>query len=65
MTCKEGIDKNKVVNYIEEQGVQTRMLFAGNLVKQPCFDEMRENNFGYRTIGDLEVTDRIMRDSFG
>ena len=41
LTCREGVDKNKVVQYIEDHGVQTRMLFAGNIVKQPCFDEMR------------------------
>ena len=64
MTCKTGVDKNKVVNYIEQHGVQTRMLFAGNLTKQPCFDEMRASKTGYRVIGDLSVTDRIMADTF-
>ncbi len=64
ITCKEGIDKNKVVTYLEEHGVQTRMLFAGNLTKQPCFDEMRKSGEGYRIVGSLEVTDRIMRDTF-
>ncbi len=64
MTCKTGVDKNKVVNYIEQHGVQTRMLFAGNLTKQPCFDEMRASKAGYRVIGDLSVTDRIMADTF-
>ena len=63
MTCKTGVDKNKVVNYIEQHGVQTRMLFAGNLTKQPCFDEMRASKTGYRVIGDLSVTDRIMADT--
>lgn len=64
MTCREGVEKNKVVNYIENHGVQTRMLFAGNLTKQPCFDEMRSKKLGYRVVGNLEVTDRIMRDTF-
>lgn len=64
ITCKEGMDKNKIVGYLEEHGVQTRMLFAGNLTKQPCFDEMRESKEGYRIVGNLEVTDRIMRDTF-
>lgn len=64
VTCKEGIDRNKVVPYIEEKGVQTRMLFAGNLTKHPCFDEMRAAGTGYRVVGDLAVTDRIMTDSF-
>ena len=64
MTCRDGIDRKKVVTYIEEHGVQTRMLFAGNLIKHPCFDEMRESGQGYRVVGDLTNTDRIMRDSF-
>ena len=40
------------------------MLFAGNLVKHPCFDEMRASGKGYRIVGKLENTDRIMRDTF-
>ena len=64
ITCQEGTDRNKVVQYMESKGIQTRMLFAGNLIKHPCFDEMRENGEGYRVVGSLENTDRIMRDSF-
>lgn len=64
LTCKEGVDRNKVVPFIEEKGVQTRMLFAGNLVKHPCFDEMRASGEGYRVVGSLENTDRIMNDTF-
>lgn len=64
MTCKEGTDREKVVRYIENKGIQTRMLFSGNLVRHPCFNEMRESGQGYRVAGDLAVTDRIMRDTF-
>ena len=64
ITCSEGIDRSKVVKYIEEKGVQTRMLFAGNIIKHPCFDSMREGKYGYRVIGDLSNTDRIMNDTF-
>lgn len=64
ITCKEGCDRNKVVRYAEEQGVQTRMLFSGNLTKHPCFDQMRREGRGYRIAGDLTVTDRIMTDTF-
>ena len=64
ITCKEGTDRNKVVQYVESRGVQTRMLFAGNLIKHPCFDEMRTEGKGYRVVGDLTNTDRIMRDTF-
>ena len=64
LTCRPGIDRDKVVPYIESKGVQTRMLFAGNLIKHPCFDDMRATGRGYRTIGDLATTDKVMRDTF-
>lgn len=64
LTCKNGVCRNKVVQYIEEHGIQTRMLFAGNLIKHPCFDEMRKSGKGYRVIGELKNTDRIMNDTF-
>ncbi len=64
ITCREGTDRRKVVGHLEEKGIQTRMLFAGNLLRHPCFDEMRASGEGYRVAGDLENTDRIMRDTF-
>lgn len=64
ITCKNGADRNKIVRYVESKGVQTRMLFAGNLTKHPCFDEMRLSGEGYRIVGDLSNTDRIMDDTF-
>ena len=64
ITCKEGIDRNALVQFLEEKGVQTRMLFAGNIIKHPCFDEMRKTGTGYRVVGDLANTDRIMQDTF-
>lgn len=64
ITCREGVDRNEVVQYVESKGVQTRMLFAGNLTKHPCFDQMRQKKEGYRIAGSLENTDRIMRDTF-
>ena len=64
ITCKEGVSRNKVVGYMEEHGIQTRMLFAGNLIKHPCFDEMRATGEGYRVVGNLTNTDRIMEDTF-
>lgn len=64
MTCKDGVDRNKVVKHIENRGIQTRMLFAGNLIKHPCFDGMRKDETGYRIAGDLTNTDRIMNSTF-
>ncbi len=58
------MDRNQVVQFVESRGVQTRMLFAGNLIKHPCFDEMRASKTGYRVVGDLTNTDRIMSDTF-
>ena len=49
---------------LEKKNIQTRMLFAGNLTRHPCFDEMRRTKEGYRVAGSLENTDRIMNDTF-
>ncbi len=64
ITCREGVERGQMVDFIEKNGIQTRMLFAGNLIKHPCFDEMRRSGEGYRIVGTLENTDRIMRDTF-
>lgn len=66
LTVREGagFNREKIVNHLESKGIQTRMLFAGNLTKHPCFDEMRREGKGYRVIGDLTTTDRIMNDTF-
>lgn len=63
ITCREGTDRDGLVKRIEAQGIQTRALFAGNLTRHPCFDAIRGTD-AYRTVGDLSVTDRIMRDTF-
>ncbi|OIP41270.1 lipopolysaccharide biosynthesis protein RfbH [Candidatus Desantisbacteria bacterium CG2_30_40_21] len=66
LTVKEnaGFTRDALINHLESNRIQTRMLFAGNLIKHPCFDEMRKSGNGYRVIGELTNTDRIMRDSF-
>ena len=64
LTCREGVERAKIVCSVEEHGIQTRMLFAGNLTKHPCFDEMRAAGKGYRIAGELTQTDRIMNDTF-
>ena len=64
ITCKPNVDRNKVVKYLEEKGIQTRNLFAGNLIKHPCFDEMRKEQKGYRVVGELTNTDIIMNKTF-
>ena len=64
MTCREGIDRTAVVRRIEEAGVQTRMLFSGNLIRHPCFDQMRKEGKGYRVASGLENADRIVSSTF-
>ena len=55
--------KNDLVRYLESNGIQTRMLFGGNIIKQPCFDDIRNSNC-YRVVGDLKNTDTVMNNSF-
>lgn len=66
ITVKEnaGIDREQIVRHLEVKGIQTRMLFAGNLIKHPCFDDMRENGAGYKISGSLKNTDNIMNRTF-
>lgn len=64
LTCRESVDRNYIVRMLEEKGIQTRMLFAGNLIKHPCFDETRRSGRGYRVIGRLDNTEQIMQDAF-
>ena len=64
LTCRAGVDRYKVVKFIEDHNIQTRLLFSGNILRHPCFDEMRKTGEGYRVVGDLINTDKIMRDTF-
>jgi CDP-6-deoxy-D-xylo-4-hexulose-3-dehydrase len=66
LTVREGsgLTRDRIVRHLEKNGIQTRMLFAGNLIKHPCFDEMRQLGKGYRVVGNLTTTDRIMCDTF-
>lgn len=64
LTCRDGINRENVVRYVESKNVQTRMLFAGNIIKQPCFNEYRNDKTKYRVIGDLKNTDIIMNNTF-
>ncbi len=64
ITVKDGIERNSIVEYLENKGVQTRMLFAGNITKHPCFDEIRGDTTKYRIVGELTNTNKIMEDTF-
>lgn len=66
MTVREGVGvtRDELVAALEKARVQTRMLFGGNMTRQPCFDGMRASGEGFRTLGELPNTDRIMNDAF-
>lgn len=64
LVCREGVSAFETVEKLERMGVQTRRLFAGNLTKHPCFDEMRRTGEGYRIVGTLENTDIVMERGF-
>ncbi|WP_429884987.1 lipopolysaccharide biosynthesis protein RfbH [Geoalkalibacter halelectricus] len=66
LTVREGagFSREQIVKHLEQQGIQTRMLFAGNLVKHPCFDEMRQAGSGFRVVGDLPITEKILQRTF-
>ena len=66
MTVREGagVTRDAIVAALEGNKVQTRMLFAGNMLRQPCFDGMRERDEGFRVAGELVNTDRIMNGAF-
>ena len=64
ITTKPGTSRVKIVNSLEQHNIQTRNLFAGNLIRHPCFDSMRRTSEGYRVVGDLVNTDRTVSDTF-
>ncbi|MEE1010352.1 MAG: lipopolysaccharide biosynthesis protein RfbH [Agathobacter sp.] len=59
-----GFTRDELIKHLENKNIQTRLLFAGNIVKQPCFNEMREAKAGFRVVGTLEATDMIMDNAF-
>lgn len=60
---ESGLERNDVTRSIESKNVQTRLLFSGNLIKHPCFDQIRDTD-AYRVAGSLEQTDFIMNNTF-
>ncbi len=60
---ESGLKRNEVTRYIEEHNIQTRLLFSGNLIKHPCFNQIRGTD-AYRVVGDLDNTEFIMNNTF-
>ena len=63
MLCKDGVSRNDLVLALEKSGIQTRALFAGNIIKHPCFDSIR-NSDAYRVVGELTNTEKMMNNAF-
>ncbi|MDW5549194.1 lipopolysaccharide biosynthesis protein RfbH [Methanosarcina sp.] len=65
ITLKNGLKftRNEIAEYLESNNIQTRSLFAGNMIRQPIFDNMVKG-IDYKVVGELPNTDKIMNDSF-
>jgi CDP-6-deoxy-D-xylo-4-hexulose-3-dehydrase len=59
ITVKNGTSRQELVQWLEDAGIETRMVFAGNILRQPGYHNIR-----CRVFGTLDQTDQIMRDSF-
>jgi CDP-6-deoxy-D-xylo-4-hexulose-3-dehydrase len=61
LTVKDGapFERSDVVRYLEDHQIGTRQLFAGNILRQPGYRDI-----DHRVVGDLVVTDKVMRDCF-
>lgn len=60
---ESGPCRNDITKYLEDHNIQTRLLFSGNLIKHPCFDQIR-NTEAYRTAGSLDNTEYVMNHTF-
>ena len=63
LTDKAKFSRNDIAQFLESNNIQTRNLFAGNILKHPCFDTLVEG-VDYRVSGNLTNTDKIMNDAF-
>lgn len=60
---ESGLNRNKITEYIEEKNIQTRLLFSGNIIRHPSFNQIRGTD-AYRVVGTLKNTDYIMNNTF-
>lgn len=59
MTVQNGIQRGELIEHLEGRGIETRLIFGGNILRQPGYQNIR-----HRVAGSLENSDRVMRDSF-
>lgn len=57
------LSRDQMTQFLESRNIQTRLLFSGNLIKHPCFNQIRGTD-AYRVVGDLVQTDFIMQNTF-
>jgi CDP-6-deoxy-D-xylo-4-hexulose-3-dehydrase len=58
-----GLKRNEITKELENNNIQTRLLFSGNIIKHPCFDQIRGTD-AYRVVGELNTTEYIMNNTF-
>ncbi|EES88884.1 putative pyridoxal-phosphate-dependent aminotransferase [Helicobacter canadensis MIT 98-5491] len=65
MTVKDDakFERNDIVAFLEKNNIQTRSLFAGNMIRHPAFSSLKMGR-DYKIVGELKVTDKIMTNSF-
>jgi CDP-6-deoxy-D-xylo-4-hexulose-3-dehydrase len=59
ISVREGVSRRELVGFLESRKIETRMVFAGNVIRQPGFRDIT-----HRVVGDLTVSDRVMHDTF-
>lgn len=57
------VNRNQVIRFLEDHNIQTRLLFSGNIIKHPCFDQIRGTD-AYRVVGDLTASDYVVNNTF-
>lgn len=60
---ESGLNRNDITGYIEGHNVQTRLLFSGNIILHPCFDQIRQTG-AYKVSGELKNSNFIVNNTF-
>jgi len=53
------ISRNELIDFLEGKKIATRLLFGGNLIRQPAYKDIK-----YRKVGDLKESDIVMNQTF-